>query len=53
MKPDLKNTFSASHKSRDTMNKNVGLRIFTSYLYQYLTAGTQQLQHNNSNIGPS
>ena len=53
MKHALKNTYSASRNSRDTMTKHVGLCKFTSYLYQYLTAGTQQLQHNNSNIGPS
>ena len=47
------NTHSASRNQRDTMIKHVGLRKFTSYLYQYTKAGTQQLQHDNSNIGPS
>jgi len=53
MKHALTNTLSASRNLRDTMIKHVGLRNFTSYLYQYITAGTQQLQHNNSNIGHS
>ena len=52
MKHALTNTHLASRNQR-TMIKPVGLRKFTSYLYQYITAGTQQLQHNNSNISPS
>jgi len=53
VKHALTNMLSASRNLRDTMIKPVGLRKFTSYLYQYTTAATQQLQHNNSNIGPS
>jgi len=53
VKYDLPNKRSASRNPRNTTIKHVGLRKFTSYLYQYTTAGTQQLQHNNSNIGPS
>jgi len=49
----LTNTHSASRNPRNTTIKPVALLKFTSYLYQYITAGTQQLQHNNSNIGPS
>ena len=49
----LTNTLSASRNLRDTIIKHVGLRKFTSYLYQYATAGTQTLQHNNLKIGPS
>ena len=37
------NTLSASRNPSDTMTKPVGLRKFTPYLYQYTTAGTQQL----------
>jgi len=53
VKHALTNTHSASRNLRNTVIKPAGLRKFTSYLYQYTTAGTQQLQHNNSNIGRS
>jgi len=53
VKHALTNTHSACRNLRNAMIKPVCLRKFTSYLYQYITAGTQQLQHNNSNIGPS
>ena len=53
VKNALTNTHSASCNPRNTMIKPVGLRKFTSYLYQYTTAGTQQLQQDNSNIGLS
>jgi len=46
------NTHSASSNPPNTLIKHVGLRKFTSYLYQYTTTGSQQLQYNNSNIGP-
>jgi len=53
VKHALTNTLSASRNLRYTVIKHVSLCKFISYLYQYIMAGTQQLQHNNSNIGPS
>ena len=42
----LTNTLSADRVSRDAVMEPVGLCKFTSYIYQYATAGS-------SNIGPS
>jgi len=43
---------SADRVLVNRMIEAVGLRKFTSYIYQYTTAGSQQSQHNDSNIGP-
>jgi len=49
----LTNTHSADRVTRNTVIEPIGLHKFTSYIYQYTTAGSQQSQHNDSNIGPS
>jgi len=49
----LINTHSADRVLRHTVIEPIGLRKFTSYFYQFTTAGSQQSQHNDSNIGPS
>jgi len=42
---------SADHVLRNTVIEPIGLCKFTSYTYQYATAGSQQSQYD-SNIGP-
>ena len=49
----LTNTHSAGRVSRNTVIEPIGLRKFTSYIYQYTTAGSQQTQYSYTNIGPS
>jgi len=49
----LFNTHLADRVSRNTVIEPIGLCKFTLYIYQYTTAGSQQSQHNDSNIGPS
>ena len=43
---------SAERVSRNTVIEPIGLRKFTSCIYQYTTVGSRQSQHNDPNIGP-
>jgi len=43
---------SADRVLRNTVIEPIGLLKFTSYIYQYKTAASQQSQHNDSNIAP-
>ena len=46
------NTHSAEHSLCNTGIRPIGLCKFTTYIYQYTTAGTQQSQQIDTNVGP-
>jgi len=48
----LTNTHSAERVSRNAVIKPIGLREFTTYIYQCIMADTQESQHHDKNIGP-
>ena len=46
------NTHSANHSLRNTETSPIGLSKFSTYIYQYTTADTQQSQQIDTHIGP-
>ena len=46
------NTHSAGHSLHNTETSPIGLRKFSTYIYQHRTADTQQSQQIDTNIGP-